>query len=69
MFSTPSHGESPGLRRVREGTFFDFFLGSVRAPNRFPAMANRGGEEGVPGGGDRELGSRWHAMRSVMQWG
>jgi len=34
MFSTPSHGESPGLRRVREGTFFDFFSGSVRAPNR-----------------------------------
>jgi len=57
MFSTPRHG------RVREGphpwevTFFDFFSGSVRAPNRSrnhpPGGWFRTPWEGVPGGSDR----------------
>jgi len=37
MFSTSRHGEVRGVRTPWEGTFFTFFSGSVRAPNRFPA--------------------------------
>jgi hypothetical protein len=46
MFSTPRHGEVRGVRTPWEGTFFGFFSGSVRAPNRFPGLATRGGGEG-----------------------
>jgi hypothetical protein len=53
MFSTPSHGESPGLRRVREGTFFDFFSGSVRAPNRSQEPLPGSSEPAPWGGGNR----------------
>jgi hypothetical protein len=43
MFSTPRHGEVRGGPGPWEGTFFTFFSGSVRAPNRFPGLATRGG--------------------------
>jgi len=43
MFSTPRHGEVREGPHPWEGTFFGFFSGSVRAPNRFPGLATRGG--------------------------
>ena len=52
MFSTPRHGEVRGVRTPWEGTFFDFFSGSVRAPNRSrnhpPGGWFRTLREGVP---------------------
>jgi hypothetical protein len=60
MFSTPRHGEVRGVRTPWEGTFFDFFSGSVRAPNRFPEpLPGRGSgplREGVPDPSGRVLG-------------
>ncbi len=50
MFSTPRHGEVRGVRTPWEGTFFTFFSGSVRAPNRFPTPPP-GHPRNPPGGG------------------
>jgi hypothetical protein len=52
MFSTPRHGRVREGPHPWEGTFFDFFSGSVRAPNRFPGWP--------PGGWFRTLrGGSW----------
>jgi hypothetical protein len=57
MFWTSRHGEVREGPGPSEGTFRDFFSGSVRAPNRFPEpLPGRGSgppPEGVPGGSDR----------------
>jgi len=52
MFSTSRHGEVRGVPDPWEVTFFTFFSGSVRAPNRFPGWP--------PGGWFRTLrGGSW----------
>jgi hypothetical protein len=60
MFSTPRHGEVRGGPHPWEGTFFDFFSGSVRAPNRFPEPPPGEGfrtlRGGVPEGSGRGFG-------------
>ena len=55
MFSTSRHGEVRGGPGPWEGTFFTFFSGSVRAPNRFPAWPPG---EGGSWGRDRGPGPR-----------
>ena len=73
MFSTPRHGRVREGPHPWEGTFFDFFSGSVRAPNPSPEPLPGHPREPLPGGsrdpprrvpdpGPRGPGSRFRNM-------